>query len=235
LVLFQQGERATIDALGALDAVAATVAAMDPEAPLRLDTRGVEAGVDAASGYLTTAAERLARYERKMTAFRRKNRKKLQSAADYRKSVEAQMLAYHETRRTLQTYIDDVKSFDDRIPAFRRTLRDARAKRQSIRGTLASMTPEPGLSGQHQALVAVLDKAIAGTEAGIDLADATQELRYEGGTGSGFDLPEYDRFSEMSAEITRERDAAVARWTKAIDARVKRLKHPKGAPDKPTV
>lgn len=229
------GERQLVTALGDLDAVAAPVAAMDPEAPLRIDTRQLETTAEAASTYLTTAADRLARYEKKMATFRRKNRAKLQTAADYRQGVEAQMAAYRQTRRDLQDYIDDVKTFDDHIPAFRRTLRDARAKRQSIRGTLASMTPVPGLTRQHQALVAVLDKGVAGTDAGVDLADATQDLRDEGGDGSGFDLPEYKRFQEMSAEITRERDAAVATWTRALDAYVNKLKHPKGAPHKPAV
>jgi hypothetical protein len=229
------GERQVIDALGDLDAVAALVAAMDPQAPLRVDTRKLETTAGTTSTYLTTAAGRLARYERRMVSFRRKNRAKLQRAADYRASVETQMAAYRQTRRDLQDYIDDVKTFDDRIPQFRRTLRDARAKRQSIRGTLASMTPVPGLASQHQALVAVLDKAIAGTESGIDLADATQQLRDEGGDGSGFDLPEYRRFQEMSAEITRERDAAMATWTRGVEAYVRKLKHPKGAPHKPAV
>src|SRR3954452_5672019 len=97
------------------------------------------------------------------------------------------------------------------------------------------MTPLSGVSEEQQALVAFLDKAIAGTQLGVELADATQEARDDFEDTSAFDLPEYQRFSEMSAEITRDRDAAMARWTAAVDARVRQLKHPKGAPNKPVV
>jgi hypothetical protein len=171
-----------------------------------------------------------------MVSFRRKNRKKLQVAANYRASVNGQMAAYAATRKDLQRYLDDVKDFGERIVAFRETLQDSRTKRQSIRGTLASMSPPPALAGEHQALIGVLDKGIAGTEAGINLADATQALRDAGDDYTdGFDLPEYDRFSQVSAEISRELAAATGNWTAAMKTYVSRLKHPKGAPHRPRI
>jgi hypothetical protein len=230
------GERQVVAALGDLDAVAAPVAAMDDVQPLRLDSRSVEAAATASSAYLTTAAEKLARYEKRMVGFRAKNRKRLQVGADYRSTVRGLMASYGATRKDLQVYLTDVKTFDEQIPAFRSTLQEARSKRQSIRGTLASMNPPSGLSGEHGALVAVLDKAIAGTEAGTDLADATQLMRDSGDdSSSAFELPEYQRFSDISDEITGELSSATGNWNTAMATYIRRLKHPKGAPHTPVI
>jgi hypothetical protein len=171
-----------------------------------------------------------------MVGFRAKNRKRLQIGADYRSTVRGLMASYGATRKDLQVYLTDVKTFDEQIPAFRSTLQEARSKRQSIRGTLASMNPPSGLSGEHGALVAVLDKAIAGTEAGTDLADATQLMRDSGDdSSSAFELPEYQRFSDISDEITGELSSATGNWNTAIATYIRRLKHPKGAPHTPVI
>jgi len=117
---WDEGERQVVSSLGELDAVAAPVAALDQRAPVRIETREVDAAVEHASGYLTTAAHKLAGYEKRMARFRRKNRKQLQATSDYRSSVQAQMAAYSETRSELQDYLDEVKDFGERIPVRRR-------------------------------------------------------------------------------------------------------------------
>lgn len=233
---WDRAEREAVTALGELDAAAAAVAALNAERPLRLDGRAIESVVDETSTYFTKSARRLARYEKKMAKFRRANRKKLQSAADYKTTVESQMAAYNATRDDLQEYLDDAQEFNEQIDAFRDELQSAKAERQTIRSTLASLVAPSAMQGQHQRLVAVLDHAIAATDIGVDLADATQDLRddfdYE---TSGFELPEYDEFVDQSQQITGERDSAVSGWSSAVAAHIRRLKHPKGAPKRPTI
>lgn len=233
---WDDGERQIVSALGDLDQTAAVIAAMDAEQPLRLDTRAVDASVEKTSAYLTTAAEHLARYEKRTARFRKKNRAKLQAAGDYRATVTTQMGVYQATRKELQQYVDDVKDFDTRIVAFRETLQTAKSRRQGVRSTLATLSPSPSVQGAHQRLIGVLDHAISATDLGVDLAVATQDLRDHGDVfTSAFDLPEYREFSSQSAQITTERDSAVAAWTAAINRHTKRLKHPKGAPERPVI
>ena len=233
---WDDAERDAISALGELDAAAAPVAAMEPERPLRLDSRPVEALVEDTSEYLTTSAAKLAIYERRMVKFRRKNRGRIQEAADYRATVLAQVASYQATRKQLQEYFEDARQFGELIVDFRNSLQDAKSKRQGIRGTMASTKPPGSVQSEHMAMIAVLDHSITATDLGVDLADAIERRRemfdYE---TDAFDLPEYERFVEQSGQITSERDAAVASWTKSLDTYQRRLKHPEGAPSKPTV
>ena len=229
-------EREAVAALGDLDAAAAPVAAMDPEKPLRLDGRAIETVIDETSTYFTASAKKLARYEKRMAKFRRENRKELQAAANYKAGVESQMAAYNGTRDDLQEYLDDAQEFNEQIDAFKDELQAAKAERQSIRATLASLAAPGEVQGQHQRLVAVLDHAIAATDIGVDLADATQDLRDDGDyETSGFELPEYDEFVDQSQQITGERDSAVGGWSASVASHIRRLKHPKGAPKRPTI
>jgi hypothetical protein len=229
-------ERDVVNALGELDAVAAPVAALDREQPLRVDTRRVEAVVEKTSSYLTESARKLASYEKRTVKFRRKNRKKIQAAADYKATVESQMAAYQATRRDLQRYLDDTAKFGELIRDFKDALQSAKSKRQGVRATLASMAVPNPIQGEQQRLIAVLDHAIAATDVGVDLADATQSLRDAGDYGtSGFDLPEYRDFASQSDAITSERDSAMSAWTAATAAYTKRLKNPKGAPKRPVI
>jgi hypothetical protein len=229
-------EREAVAALGELDVVAAPVASLDDEQPVRLDTRQVDAVVEKASAYLTESARRLASYERRMVKFRRKNRRKLQAAEDYAATVRAQVASYQATRKDLQEYFDDTKSFGDWIVDFRDALQDAKSKRQGIRSTLASLTPPGALQGEQLTLVSVLDDAIAGTDVGVDLADATQRLRDTGDyETSGFELPEYDEFVNRSEQITAKLGSGMSAWTTSMDTLIRRIKHPRTAPKRPSI
>lgn len=233
---WDESEHDAVVALGELDAAAAPVAAMDPERPLRLDSSQIEPVVELTSTYFTTSAARLARYERRMAKFRRKNRTKLQALANYAATVEAQMGAYRVTRNQLQDYLDDAQDFGELIVDFRESLQDAKSKRQGIRSTLAAMDPPAPVESKHLKLIAVLDHAITATDLGVDLADATQRLRDSGDYETdAFELPEYDELSRQSDQITAERDAAMAEWGTAVKTYTRRLKHPKGAPSRPVI
>lgn len=232
---WDDSEREMIDAIGGLDASASTVARYDREQPLTIDPDTLERPVATVSSYLTSSAKKLARWQKKMVKFRRRNRAKLQAASSYRNAVQAQIAAYSGTRRELQKYIDDVRDFDDKIHDFRDELETARSKRQSIKSSLSALTPPPSVAAAQQGLLSVLDLALSGTDAGIKLADATQDLRDEGDGSSGFELPEYDEFKRISDDVTSRFAAASAAWNTAIDKHIHRLRHPKGAPRKPRI
>jgi hypothetical protein len=228
--------RAIVSAVTDLEASAPNVAALDTERPVRFRPSAVNASVEHATTYLSGAAKKMARYKRRLAAYERKHRAEIQAATSYQGAVLGQISAYRSTRTDLQKYLTDSKTFDAQIDDFRSTLQAQRDKRQSIRGTIASLTAPAGVSSAQQALMGVLDKAIAATGVGIDLADATQRLRDEEDfETSGFDLPEYSRFKDLSDEISRELDPAVASWNGAIAGALERIRNGKGAPKKPTI
>ena len=233
---WDQAERAVIDALGQLDAASTAVVALSPEQPLHIETRDPEDAAEHASLLLTTAARKLARYEKKLAAFRRRHRRDLKVASDYQVTVSAQIGFYNATRRNLQRYLDAVKDDDEAIPVFRNALQDARREREGVRATLASITAPTPLAADHQRLISLLDRAISATDVGVELADAVQELRdfgdYETG---GFELPEYQRFVDLSDDITQERNAAVASWQAATERHIDRLQGSRGGPKKPKI
>jgi hypothetical protein len=229
-------ERDIVSAFGELDAAVAPVAAMNPERPLRLNAAATETLTEKTSAYFTYSARKLAGYEKRMVKFRRKNRARIQQLANYRTTVQAQLAAYQATRKELQSYIDDATEFDDRIVDFRAALRDAKSRRAGIRSTLAALNPADELQSEHQRIVAVLDHAVSATDVGIDLANATEDLRDSGDYyTSGFELPEYDDFVRQSDQITAERDAAIGNWTRSLNRYESRLKNPKGAPKRPVI
>lgn len=229
-------ERYIVSAFGQLDAAVAAVAAMNPERPLRLNAAAIETLTEKTSAYFTGSAQKLAGYEKRMAKFRRKNRARMQQLADYRTTVQAQLAAYQATRKELQSYMDDATQFNERIVDFRAALRDAKSRRAGIRSTLAALNPPDELQGEHQRIVAVLDHAVSTTDVGIDLANATQDLRDSGDFyTSGFELPEYDDFVRESDQITAERDAAMGNWTRSLDSYESRLTNPKGAPKRPVI
>jgi hypothetical protein len=224
-----------VSALGELDAAAAPVAVMDPERPLRLQTRPIEALTEKVSRYLTTSSRKLAVYEKRMAKFRKRNRKRIQQAADYRSSVLAQMGAYNATRDDLQGYLSDAQSFYTQIDDFRLALQSAKSRRAGIRATLAALTPPASIQGEHQRIVAVLDHAITATDLGVDLADAIQNLRDEGDVEtSAFDLPEYAELGRQSQQITNERAGAMSNWTHSMDAYVVTSNTPRARPSSPS-
>jgi hypothetical protein len=224
------------NALGTVDSTAVAVQALDREALLRIDTRPAQMAAEHVAGYLTASARKLERYERRLAAYRRKHRAEIKVAADYRATVQMQMGAYGATRRELQQYINDVKDSDERIDAYRSALQDARRRREGIRATLASLTAPVAVASAHQRLIGVLDRAISATDVGVDLADAIQAIRYEGDPyTSAFDLPEYQRFQELSNQIGGEYNSAMGAWNARIDNYLDHLKGAKGGPHKPVI
>jgi hypothetical protein len=236
LTAWDRDERAMVSAVSDLEAAAPNVAAFDTKRPVRFAPSAVSGSVEHATVYLSRAAKKIARYKRRLATYRRKHRAEIAAATNYRGAVLGQISAYQGTRTELQKYLTDSKTFDAQIDDFRSTLQAQRDRRQSIRGSIASLTAPPGLSSAQQAVVGVLDKAIAGTGVGIDLADATQRLRDEGDfETSGFDLPEYTRFKDLSDEITRELSTATASWNGSMASAMERIRHGKGAPKKPII
>ncbi len=210
--------------------------ALSPEQPLHIKTRDSEDAAEHASLLLTTAARKIARYEKKLAAFRRRHRQELKAASDYRLTVSTQISYYNATRRNLQQYLDAVKDDNEAIPVFRKALQDARREREGVRAALAALTVPPPLAADHQRLVSLLDRAISATDVGVELADAVEELRDSGDyVTSGFDLPEYQRFVDLSDDITQERNATVASWQTAIEGHIDRLEGSKGGPRKPKI
>jgi chromosome segregation ATPase len=212
------------------------VVALSPEQPLHIETRDSEDAAEHASLLLTTATRKIARYEKKLAAFRRRHRQELKAASDYRLTVSTQISYYNATRRNLQQYLDAVKDDNEAIPVFRKALQDARREREGVRAALAALTVPPPLAADHQRLVSLLDRAISATDVGVELADAVEELRDSGDyVTSGFDLPEYQRFVDLSDDITQERNATVASWQTAIEGHIDRLEGSKGGPRKPKI
>jgi len=232
---WDDAQSAVSNASGTLDASNVQVVALDTKHPIRVNVTLLDHSTAHASRYLTKSAKRLANYERKLAAFRRKHRRQIQAAADYEASVSSQMSAYEQTRTDLQKYLTDAKEFYTHIDDFRSELQAAGTRRQGILSTLSSITPPAPVAAAHQGLIDVLNKAVSGTEIGVRLADATQKLRDQGDGTSGFDLPEYKQFQDASDEITNTLGANMAAWQSAVAAYEKSLKSGKGAPEKPSI
>ncbi|MTD47291.1 hypothetical protein GKE82_24100 [Conexibacter sp. W3-3-2] len=241
LLPFTERAGAILEATNVLrDGLAERVSALSREedglTPIRVDHAAARAATLQAARYLKRSHERLEDWRQARVRYRKQRSSATRKAESYRGQIRGLLASYNETRDDLQEYVDDVKIFNESTGEFEDALNTARGKRERIRGQLVALNPTAPsrVRDEHQALVSLLDQAITATDSGVALARAAQDLRDLGDyETSGFELPEYDRFRELSDTITRQRDSAVAAWERQMAAYLRKLGG--NPPKRPTV
>jgi hypothetical protein len=211
-------------ALGALSGAGAEGAALSTQSTTAL------AAVDA---LVTRAAGQIADWKAAHEAAIADRNSDAAAMTAYVDNVRAEVKGYELLRNDLQAFFNRVEDPNVTVYYFEAysELYQAEESRREVRDRLASMSVSEGMRAEHNALVAVLTRAIAAVQAGYDgvsQADDCYDYCYYR------DTPGYARFQTESDGITKAYASAVKDWESTSGAVTASIKN-RELPAKPTV
>ncbi len=184
-------------------------------------------------GVITRAAAQMADWNAAHDAAVADRNSDNQAMSSYVDGVRAGIKGYELLRSDLQTFFDRVEDPNVSVYYFEayNELYEAEQSRRDIRDGLAGMSVQDGMRTEHNALVAVLTRAIVAVQAGYDgmsQADDCYDYCYYR------DTPGYQRFQSESDGITKAYAAAIKDWESTSTAVTNSIKN-RELPAKPAV
>jgi hypothetical protein len=190
---------------------------------------------------VTSEADRsLRRAQRRLRDWQRKRRKALRARrADiavldaYATTMSGYLDQYSRLRSEMSDWIAKVDSEGVTFREAYDVLGEASTDRQRVRDGIAALDAPAALAEEHNALLGVIDEAIAAVDAAIE-GTADYQFDFADEYASYRDAPGWERFTTSSSAISGRYAAARAAWAAERDRERQRIAE-RGVPKRPEI
>lgn len=174
----------------------------------------LDSTIDQVDARLGAIAAQLSTWRTQVKQIEADKAQRLAALDAYAESVRPLLDRYSGLRRDAQDFVDRVDTVGATYDEAYSFFESAASQRQSIRTSLATLTPPAKMAASHSGLLAVIDTAIGAVNdaaAGVRQDEFSYFTYYK-------DTPGWQTFESKSDQITGAYDSAVGVWNDAVDA-----------------